>query len=223
MSAEERRQQIMDIAARLFAEQGYHATTTRQISEACGINDSLLYQHFEGKEDLFIQTMSDLHTKMVDHWWEIAGYSENGLEALREIHRDHIEDSYSAGSAVSAYHTELESIADALITHYAETFREVNDELEKLVRKGIKDGSIRPDVDPGQVVMTVRAIAWFLHLPGLFKLKKYVPLDKAIGHLDAYLDSLSTDKYMAENRAEKKEKVERERGKAEEKRTAKAK
>jgi AcrR family transcriptional regulator len=201
MPSEERRRQIMAVAAKLFAEQGYHETTTRQITEACGINDSLLYQHFRSKEDLFIQTMSDLHTKMVNKWWDIAGYSESGLEALRNIHRERIEDSYaSADHRISPYHTELESIADGLAAHYAETFREIDEHLEKLVRSGIEDGSIKPDVDPEQVVLTVRAITWFLHLPALFRLNKYLPLEKAMAHLDAYLDSISTDGHVTEDR-----------------------
>ena len=48
-----RRDRIIEEAARLFIEQGYAATSVRQIAEACGCTEAALYYHFkEGKREL---------------------------------------------------------------------------------------------------------------------------------------------------------------------------
>ena len=48
-----RRDQIIDVAARLFMDQGYSATSVRQIAEEVGCTESALYYHFkEGKREL---------------------------------------------------------------------------------------------------------------------------------------------------------------------------
>jgi AcrR family transcriptional regulator len=53
VSSPVRRQQILDVATRLFAESGYRGTTTREISLAVGINEALLFRHFPNKEELY--------------------------------------------------------------------------------------------------------------------------------------------------------------------------
>jgi len=44
---------IIEVASRLFAEQGYDGTTTVQIVKEAGATEPLLYYHFKDKEDLF--------------------------------------------------------------------------------------------------------------------------------------------------------------------------
>jgi TetR/AcrR family transcriptional regulator len=51
--SEQRRQQILDAAAELFAQRGFAGTTTRQIASAAGIAEMVLFRHFETKERLY--------------------------------------------------------------------------------------------------------------------------------------------------------------------------
>jgi AcrR family transcriptional regulator len=46
------REQILDAAAEMFSEQGYEATSTRQIPTAVGVKQASLYYHFARKEDI---------------------------------------------------------------------------------------------------------------------------------------------------------------------------
>ena len=48
LQAVERRQQILDIAMRLFAENGYHATSMRELNKEIGMADALTYHYFPG-------------------------------------------------------------------------------------------------------------------------------------------------------------------------------
>lgn len=49
---EETRRRILDGALTLFATQGYERTSVKQIAEAAGIAQGLLYHYFQGKEHL---------------------------------------------------------------------------------------------------------------------------------------------------------------------------
>lgn len=53
MSADRRRQAILDAALPLFAAHGVRGVTTRQIAEASGVSEALLYKHFKSKEALY--------------------------------------------------------------------------------------------------------------------------------------------------------------------------
>jgi len=55
-----RRVQILDAAARLFAEKGFHRTTTKDIAEAADVSEGTLYNYFENKEDMLLGIMARL-------------------------------------------------------------------------------------------------------------------------------------------------------------------
>jgi AcrR family transcriptional regulator len=59
LSSDDRRAEIASAARRLFAENGYHATTTRQLARASGVSDALLYRHFESKEALLAYVIDE--------------------------------------------------------------------------------------------------------------------------------------------------------------------
>jgi AcrR family transcriptional regulator len=54
MSAEERREQVLDAAMALVAQRGFDATPTLAIAEAAGISHAYLFRLFGSKEDLAV-------------------------------------------------------------------------------------------------------------------------------------------------------------------------
>ncbi|MGO4283350.1 TetR/AcrR family transcriptional regulator [Bosea sp. TAB14] len=53
------RRQILDHAARLLRNGGYHQTTLREIAEAVGIRKASLYYHFASKEEIVEAVVND--------------------------------------------------------------------------------------------------------------------------------------------------------------------
>jgi AcrR family transcriptional regulator len=58
LSTENRRKQVMSAAMRLFSSKGFDGTTTREIAQAAGINEALIFRHFQTKEDLYWAVVS---------------------------------------------------------------------------------------------------------------------------------------------------------------------
>jgi AcrR family transcriptional regulator len=53
LSAEERRAAIIHAVRTVFADKGFHGTTTRELAEAAGVSEALLFKHFPNKEALY--------------------------------------------------------------------------------------------------------------------------------------------------------------------------
>ena len=53
MSGEDRRTAIIRTARRVFVEKGFYRTTTRELAEAVGVSEALLFKHFPSKEALY--------------------------------------------------------------------------------------------------------------------------------------------------------------------------
>jgi AcrR family transcriptional regulator len=49
---------ILDAAARLFAEKGFHRTTTKDIAEAADVSEGTLYNYFENKDEMLMGIMT---------------------------------------------------------------------------------------------------------------------------------------------------------------------
>jgi len=54
-----RRRLLLDCAARLFAEGGYHATSMRDIAKAAGMLSGSIYYHFASKEEMLAAVYED--------------------------------------------------------------------------------------------------------------------------------------------------------------------
>lgn len=53
MAAEDRRQQIVTVAIKLFSQKGFRGTTTKEIALAAGVNEAIIFRHFATKSELY--------------------------------------------------------------------------------------------------------------------------------------------------------------------------
>ena len=54
LQAADRRRQLLEVAADLFAHRGFGGTTTAELAKGAGVTEPILYRHFANKLDLFI-------------------------------------------------------------------------------------------------------------------------------------------------------------------------
>lgn len=68
--AAERLDRILDAASKLFADQGFHRTTTRQIAQAADVSEGTLYNYFDNKNDLLFSILERLGEYELPTDWE---------------------------------------------------------------------------------------------------------------------------------------------------------
>ena len=65
-----RTEKLIEAATKLFARQGYHRTSTRQIAHLAGVGENTLFRQFNRKEDLF---------------WSALHYHASGFKLCRDL------------------------------------------------------------------------------------------------------------------------------------------
>jgi TetR/AcrR family transcriptional regulator len=60
MSAEQRKQVIMEAALRVFAQKGYSGARTKAIAQKAGVSETLVFKHFGSKLNLYEQSLHHL-------------------------------------------------------------------------------------------------------------------------------------------------------------------
>jgi AcrR family transcriptional regulator len=121
-----RRNQIIDAAARLFAEKGFHRTTTRDIAEAADVSEGTLYNYFSSKDDLLLDIMD-----MLDDLPSNADRFDQAV--LEDAHEFLISMMKGRREMIDQYHPMLQSVLSEIL---------VNPEL----RKRYYDEQVSPGV-----------------------------------------------------------------------------
>jgi TetR/AcrR family fatty acid metabolism transcriptional regulator len=94
-----RRDQILDAAAAVFAEHGFHVTTIKDIAKAAEIADGTIYNHFANKTALMIGILERLQETLQPDASELPPPNADLRDALRvflsyplkALHEDHFE------------------------------------------------------------------------------------------------------------------------------------
>ncbi|WP_249532522.1 TetR family transcriptional regulator, partial [Escherichia coli] len=84
--AQETRQHILDVALRLFSQQGVSSTSLGEIAKAAGVTRGAIYWHFKDKSDLFseIWELSESNIGELELEYQ-AKFPGDPLSVLREI------------------------------------------------------------------------------------------------------------------------------------------
>jgi len=149
-----RRSQILDAAAQVFAEKGFHRASTKEIARTAGISEGTIYNYFASKSDLLIGIMTRLA--------ELESLDEELMEALQGDAREFFVATfrYRIGRIQQGQEM-LQAILPEVLTNpelreqfYQQYVLRIATMIEQYLQAQIELGNIRP-VD---VPLTVRAI-----------------------------------------------------------------
>ena len=86
-----RRQQILDIAAELFATRGFHGVSVVDLGSACGITGPALYKHFSSKDAMLAEMLISISETLLHEGRTRAASAETARDALDALVEWHIE------------------------------------------------------------------------------------------------------------------------------------
>lgn len=86
-----RRQQILAIAADLFAHRGFHGVSVAELGAACGISGPALYKHFSSKDAVLAEMLVSISERLLAEGTSRAKASPDALSAITALVEWHIE------------------------------------------------------------------------------------------------------------------------------------
>ena len=156
-----RREQLLRIAAELFASKGFRNTTVRDIADAAGILSGSLYHHFDSKESMVDEILSSFQEELFGTWDEIMRSKLDAREKVEAVVRASFDALDKHHSEVAIYQNDasylMESDRFAYLKDRNDQFREV---WLKLLREGMKAGALRKDLDLELAYRFIRDTVW---------------------------------------------------------------
>jgi AcrR family transcriptional regulator len=154
LSAEERREAILLAALPIFAAKGFDAVTTREVAEAAGVSEALLYRHFASKRDMYAAIQNVCVLKATADARRIEALPDTTSTLVLSIYaimRNIQVDSTLNDEATNMPRLVMRSLlADGVFARQMSLAAESvwRPKLERCIRAGIAAGDIQNEFDP---------------------------------------------------------------------------
>ncbi len=156
-----RRDELLELAATMFAERGLRATTVRDIADSAGILSGSLYHHFSSKEEMVDELLRGFLDWLFERYQEIVATEPNPLERLKGLFMTSFEAIADRHAQVVIYQDEAKRLSSQERFSYVD---ERNKEQRKMwvdvLNQGIEEGYFRPDIDVDLVYRFIRDTTW---------------------------------------------------------------
>lgn len=156
-----RRDELLALAATMFAERGLRATTVRDIADAAGILSGSLYHHFASKEEMVDEVIQGFLEWLFARYQQIIDTEPNPLARLEGLFMASFEAIEDRHAQVVIYQDEAKRLLLQPRFSYLEARnREQRKMWVDVLNQGIEEGYFRPDVDVDLVYRFIRDTTW---------------------------------------------------------------
>jgi AcrR family transcriptional regulator len=188
----ERREEILALAARIFADKGYASTTVREIADAAGILSGSLYHHFDSKESMLDEIMHGFLDHVVAQYRATVAEGGSSLEVLQALVREAFSSLGANPAALAVMLNEFNFLVQFPRFAY---LREGAEETERLwvgvIEDGMRVGVFRSDLEGRMVYRFMRDSIW-ISVRWYQPYGKYRPEEIADLYLELLLEGLVT-------------------------------
>ncbi|CAM3562919.1 TetR/AcrR family transcriptional regulator [Nocardioides marinus] len=156
-----RREELLRIAADLFATKGFRNTTVRDIADAAGILSGSLYHHFDSKESMVDELMRTFQAELFAAYDDILASTDDARSKLERAVRLSFETIERRGAEVAIFQNEAATLGQLERFGYlAERNRQSRDVWVSLLTEGVESGALRSDLDITLTYRFIRDTVW---------------------------------------------------------------
>jgi TetR/AcrR family transcriptional regulator, cholesterol catabolism regulator len=167
-----RTDEVIEAAAAVFAEQGYHGASTQDIADRLGMRQASLYYYFPSKEAALEAVCLRGGEGYVEHALAAANGSGSAIDKLGAILRSHLRAMGENPAFSRAFLRERRFLPQEARRRIGRVARRYERIIESVLEAGIECGELRNDLDPrlamlGLLGMANAAVDWHDRKPGL--------------------------------------------------------
>ena len=149
LKAPQRREQLIEVATKLFAKHGYEATTTAAIADAAGVTEPILYRHFKSKQELFVAIVREMSDQTMQEWRELIGGVSDPAERIRRVAEKFPAHIQKLSDAYHVIHGALSTSRDPKVLKVMrEHYAQIEEFFVGVISEGQKAGIFHPKMDP---------------------------------------------------------------------------
>lgn len=153
---EQRREQIIEGAVRLFVEKGFYKTTTREIARECGLSIGTMYEYIQSKEDVLFLVCEHIHSELERRLQKVMNEEDTGMESLQKSLKQLFRVMDEMRSLVLLIYQETKSLPKDKMKYVLKKEEDITNLFTRILEKGMNDGTIR--IDPSSIKLMAHNI-----------------------------------------------------------------
>lgn len=143
MKPNDRKSEIIAIAAQLFKEKGYSAVTMRDIAQAMNIKAASLYNHIKSKQEILVLIIIEIAEEFTNTMETIVNSEENTIQKLEKVIQLHIDITLRDANALACLNNDWMHLADAELAYFIKMREDYEDNFRTIIKKGIDNQEIK--------------------------------------------------------------------------------
>ncbi|MCC5478141.1 TetR/AcrR family transcriptional regulator [Streptomyces barringtoniae] len=156
-----RRGELLGIAAEVFAEHGYNATTVRRIADHAGMLAGSLYYHFDSKESMLEEILRTFLDELWDGYDTVLASRLGPRETLQALVTESFREIDRHRAAVAIYQKESRQlVAQERFAFLAESQVRFEKAWLGTLERGVAEHVFRADLDVRLTYRFVRDTVW---------------------------------------------------------------
>src|SRR6478609_5277230 len=156
-----RRDELLEIAAELFAEKGFKNTTVRDIADAAGILSGSLYHHFDSKESMVDEILSTFQTELFAAYDDVLASDADARTKIERAVRLSFEAIDQHPHEVAIFQNEADYLGTFdRFAYLAERNAQSRNVWMTLLTEGVETGALKSDLDITLTYRFVRDTVW---------------------------------------------------------------
>jgi len=160
-----RKQEIYNVAVRLFREKGYAAASMRDIAERVGIEASSLYSHIKSKDELLADICMHCSHMFEEGIQCILGEQGTFSQKLEALLKLHIDIALNHPSSVTVFNDEWKHLSQDKLSKFVESRRAYETRFRKLLREGMESGEFTQRSSKVVFNIIISSTKWLHHYP----------------------------------------------------------
>jgi AcrR family transcriptional regulator len=157
----ERRAALVQLAADMFAERGFRATTVRDIAEAAGMLSGSLYHHFDSKESIMDELLRAYIDDLLPEYRRIAEEGGPAREVLSQLVTTAFASFERHRPAILVWQSEGLHLREIpRFVYVAQAEAETEQLWTQVIRRGIRSGEFRKGLDAKVAYRFIRDVVW---------------------------------------------------------------
>jgi TetR/AcrR family transcriptional regulator, cholesterol catabolism regulator len=158
------RKRILEVARRLFREEGYRGTSLDAVAAELGVTRAAIYHWVPSKETLLCEIHDEAMDLLVQGFTDVLRQNLSPVEKLAAVVRNHVLVVAANLDTIAVFFQDEASLPAGPARRIADRKRDYDHRLRELVRAAQADGSTRAVLDPVGVVESLLGMCnWLYH------------------------------------------------------------
>ena len=180
----QRKEQIINAAMALIAEQGLAGASMSRISESVGISEPAIYRHFGNRREMLLEVLNKVSSHLIGLYvpeGDAITRLRRTSETFYSFVMDHPDDARVLFEFVCA------SPSEGLRENVQQTMLFILGMARTLLEEGVTQGTLKANLDLDTKAWEIFSLAFTLNFASLLRFSDYLPKDKALSIIDSII------------------------------------